>query len=76
MNSIYFYIALFIFCRNNLVGVARIDAPAQPSTGLVRRVRLPDIGLFDHYLNCIMVRFIVFKVIILSMTVPGVYEKF
>lgn len=49
----------YFFYRKVLVGAAWVDVPAQPTAGLIRRTRLPQIGLYEHPLNCILVSLII-----------------
>lgn len=41
--------------REEMVGIEVVDVPAEPTTSLVRRVRFPEIGLYENHLTCILV---------------------
>lgn len=46
------------YCRNILLGSAWIEVPALEHTSLVRRIRLPQEGLFDEFITCVLVSII------------------
>lgn len=49
------HIILLFFHRKELVGSEFVLVQPKSSTGLIRRIRLPQVGLYEHPLVCILV---------------------